>query len=111
MGRPIGQRIIEVAELLEKLGPCTVTELKPHLPIPAQPNVRNLCSRAWAHGLATWAENEKGRRVYKIVADWRDHIKQDPRSEKPKLHVVPLGEQVTRSWQGKKVINSVFALG
>jgi len=111
MGRPIGMRIIELAELLEKLGPSTASELKPHLPVPAQPNVRNLCSRAWAHGLATWAENDKGRRIYTINPLWRDCIKQDPKTEKPKLHIVQMGEKVTRSWEGRKLINSVFALG
>jgi hypothetical protein len=111
MGRPIGNRIIEVAELLEKLGPSTAVQLTPHMPEPARPNVRNLCSRAWEHGLATWIENEKGRRVYTVKADWRGFIKQDPKTEKPKLHIVKMGEKVTRSWEGRKLVNSVFALG
>jgi hypothetical protein len=74
MGRPKGTRIIETVELLERLGPSTAVAITPHLPEPARPNVRNLLSRAWAHGLATWYTGSDGRRIYSVVADWREHL-------------------------------------
>jgi hypothetical protein len=46
MGRPIGRRIKQVFEVVEKFGPCSAAQVHKHMPEIDIENVHKYCSRA-----------------------------------------------------------------
>lgn len=74
-GAPVGQRIREACELLQKMGPASASELCEHLDDAEASNVGKYCSRAVGLGLMTVKRGLDGKRPYAIftvVPNWRE---------------------------------------
>lgn len=51
MGRPIGARIMQACEIIQKIGPCTAKQVSQHMPEVNIENVHKYCSRAVGYRL------------------------------------------------------------
>lgn len=74
-GAPVGQRIREACELLERLGPASASEICEHLDDVEASNVGKYCSRAVGLGLMTVKRGVDGKRPYAnftVVPSWRE---------------------------------------
>ncbi len=90
-GRPIGQRIRQCCEIVEKIGPCSYREVLAHMVGVQLENSHKYCSRALSHGLLT-SNREKFPAQYSIVDGWRDLIDANGRTKKPKPRAVSRSE-------------------
>ena len=104
-GRPIGARIRQICEVLEKTGPLVTKEICARLPNIEQSNAGKYCSRAVGLGLMTVNRVHAHRSYYAIVDNWRELIEQR-RTTKPIKPPRPL-KRISR-WDG---VSSIFQMG
>ncbi len=69
-GRPIGARIRQVCELLEKHGPINAKTLNAREPQISSSDVTKYARRAVVHGFAT-IDRDTWPHTYAVRADWR----------------------------------------
>ena len=66
MGRPIGRRIKQVSEIVEKFGPCSAAQVHKHMQEVNIENVHKYCSRAV--GLRLLDVDRSGRpKIFRVV--------------------------------------------
>lgn len=65
-GRPIGAKVIEVAEVAARLGPCTAEAVRSELPGVGMAQVLKYMRRAVTYGLMTCDDSE-----FEVVQNWR----------------------------------------
>ena len=73
MPRPIGERITQVCETLQELGPSTVLQVAKVCTDIHKDNVRKYLSRATGFGLMTHTDSHP--MTYKVIPEWRDKLK------------------------------------
>lgn len=66
MGRPIGRRIMQVSEIIEKLGKCSARQIADHMPDVDIENVHKYCSRAVGYRLVS-VDRSRFPKQYSIV--------------------------------------------
>lgn len=105
MGRPVGNRIRQVLEVVDAAGPSTVREILPRLVGVEVTNASKYCRRAVALGLMQAAGEQRPAR-YAAAPGWRERLA--PRKHRTKSITQPApAAGVTQ----KSPPNSVFALG
>lgn len=111
MSRPIGIRIMQACELLEKHGPMGATSLCDYAPDVEPGNMGKYCSRAVGLGMMTverGLRNKSNYSVYTVVNGWREIAKE--RRTTKKAAVQPRAEPVRapNRWAN---ISSIFQMG
>lgn len=93
-GRPIGKRVIEAMEILERLGEATYTEVWEHMQdVCVRENASKYMVRSVEYGLA---ERVGGKPVkYRPVRDWRRWLTESPTER----HSTPAMPRVNSVWQ------------
>lgn len=66
MPRPIGQRINQVRDIIQKIGPCTAKQVSQHMPHASPDNVHKYCSRAVGYRLVS-VDRSGFPKVFSIV--------------------------------------------
>jgi hypothetical protein len=66
MGRPIGRRIKQVFEVVEKFGPCSAAQVHAHIPDIQIENVHKYCSRAVGLRLLS-VDRQRRPKLYRVV--------------------------------------------
>ena len=73
-GRPIGDRIKDACEVLERIGPASTRAICQHLPDVEQSNMAKYCSRAVGLGLMGVERGKRSRvnfTIFTVKPDWR----------------------------------------
>jgi hypothetical protein len=91
-GRQVGERVLAVLELLDRLGPTTRRELAPHMK-GGDPSM--YLRRAVSYGLAEVLPSPTYKTRYRVVHDWRERLE---------MPATPVKRDYGQ-------VNSVFALG
>lgn len=94
-GRPIGARIREVCETLEKTGPSTAQQIS-EICLIVVFNVQKYCVRAVGHGLLTCDHTQKPP-VYAVVPTWKKKI--DKRPDLTTMNTLPKLTPLERAWR------------
>lgn len=107
-GRPVGERVREICEILNVEGPMGMSDLLFFMPHVERSNLGKYCSRGVGLGLLT-VERKTGarenRHVWSVVPGWREMIEQRRTTRlKP---IEPKPAKQTR-WSG---VSSVFGMG
>jgi hypothetical protein len=108
-GRPIGNHIRTICEILERIGPSHAYTLLDHYAAIEYSNMSKYCSRAVGLGLMTVIRGTgkpSNRNVYTVVSNWRELIELRA-TTKLKPVIKPRQSKQTK-WQG---VNSVFSMG
>lgn len=80
-GRPIGRRVREALQILERLGPCSRADVLPHMANMTQlDDPSKYLRRAVVYGLAEQISDNPAR--YRAVPDWQEVLMRPP--EQPK---------------------------
>ena len=85
-GRPVGTRIREALEVLERIGPARAIEVCAHMADVEPSNAGKYCSRAVDLRLAT-VDRAGSWPVYAVVPGWREMVVARP--EERQLPAVP----------------------
>lgn len=109
-GRPVGQHIRTICEILERTGPATTRQIHKHTEDLLIGNVNNYCHRAMALGMMTvklGSRKPKDCNIYTVNPDWRS-LTGLPRPAREKQPEKKAKAPVRTSWHG---VNSVFSMG
>lgn len=79
MSRPIGKRIREACEVVERLGPCGVSTIGPQMDGVKNINASHYLNRAVGHGLLVVDKSHRPYR-YSVADGWRDMLPELKRS-------------------------------
>ena len=101
-GRPIGIRVIETMEAIERIGPASVLEVFAAINCVYMSEARKYCNRAVLYGLAIMDDSNPPQR-FRAVDNWRAMLK--PVAQRAARRVVPPPAPSARP------VSSVWELG
>ena len=89
MGRPIGQRITQVRDIIKKLGPCTARQISAHMPEVDIENVHKYCSRAVGYRMAN-VDRTTRPKIYSLVDKFAEKVEKSQPEMKPVAENKPI---------------------
>lgn len=84
MPRPIGRRILECCEIIERLGPCTAKQVSQHMPEVNIENVHKYCSRAVGYRLVS-VDRSGPWKIFRVVDKSVEKPAPEP-EKRPEMH-------------------------
>lgn len=105
-GRPIGERIRTLCEVLDKHGPSGIVNLRDQMPDVERPNLWKYCTRAVGLGLLS-VNRDTGHSIFTVAANWRELADQRRTTKQPAPEPRRPLKRLSR-WDG---ISSIFQMG
>jgi hypothetical protein len=84
MPRPIGRRITQIFDIIERIGPCSATQVHQHMPEVDIENVHKYCSRAVGLRLIS-VDRQRRPKLFRVVDKSVSNAEPEP-AKAPALH-------------------------